>query len=162
MSYFYGAVLSPSTDSKDLYSKMATERGIVMRTGVETAWIKVVPSEACEGCSSHGSCGAQRGDMEVEVLNPMGAKEGDRIVVDMETASLLKASFLLYVFPIICMIAGAALGMEIAERYGFDGSALSALVGFGFFCASIVFIKRKGNQMAARQAYRPKIVKILR
>lgn len=141
---------------------MATERGIVTRIGRGTAWIKVVPSEACEGCASHGSCSAQRGDMEVEVMNPMNAKVGDRIVVDMETASLLKASFLLYVFPIICMIAGAALGVQIAERYALDVSAMSALSGFGAFCLAVVFIKRKGNRMATQQAYRPRIVKILR
>lgn len=141
---------------------MATERGIVIKIGMETAWIKVVPSEACEGCASHGSCSAQRGEMEVEVLNPMGAKAGDRIVVDMPTTSLLKASFLLYIFPIICMIAGAALGLQIAERFGYNESALSALIGFGTFCLSVVYIKYKGNRLADHHAYRPKIVKILR
>jgi sigma-E factor negative regulatory protein RseC len=141
---------------------MATERGIVVKIGLDTAWIKVVPSEACEGCASHGSCSAQRGEMEVEVLNPMGAKEGDRIVVDMPTTSLLKASFLLYIFPIICMIAGAALGIQLAERFDYNESALSALTGFGAFCVSVAYIKYKGNRLADQQAYRPKIVKILR
>jgi sigma-E factor negative regulatory protein RseC len=100
--------------------------------------------------------------MEVEVLNPMGAKEGDRIVVDMPTTSLLKASFLLYIFPIICMIAGAALGIQLAERFGYNESTLSALTGFGAFCISVAYIKYKGNRLADQQAYRPKIVKILR
>ncbi|MFZ7128206.1 MAG: SoxR reducing system RseC family protein [Desulfobacterales bacterium] len=141
---------------------MPTERGIVIKSGGETAWVKVLPSEACEQCSAHGSCAGQRGEMEVEVLNPMGAQVGDRIVVDMETASLLKASFLLYVFPIICMIAGATIGVGMAGRLGLDDSAMSATLGLGAFAVSVLFIKYKGNRMARHQAYRPRITKILR
>ncbi len=141
---------------------MATERGIVIRAGNGTAVIKVVPSEACQGCSAHGSCSAQKGEMEVEVLDPVGAREGDRIVVDMETASLMKASFLLYVFPILCMTAGAGLGAGAAHRWGMDVSLLSALFGLGCFGLSLLFVRYQGNRMALRKTYRPKIVKILR
>ena len=46
--------------------------------------------------------------MEVDAVNSVGAQVGDRIMLYFETGSLLKATFLLYIFPILCMLLGAA------------------------------------------------------
>jgi sigma-E factor negative regulatory protein RseC len=65
--------------------------------------------------------------MEVKALNTAGARAGDRIVLSFETASLLKATFLIYVFPIILLIVGAAIGQMLASLIDFSPSALSVL-----------------------------------
>jgi sigma-E factor negative regulatory protein RseC len=101
-------------------------------------------------------------DMEVKALNLVGARPGDRIVLSFETASLLKATFLIYLFPIILMIFGAALGQMLASRIDFNPAALSALLGFALFFAALFIIKVKANKMAKKIAYQPKIVKILK
>ena len=80
---------------------MATEKGIVTRTDLGTAWVKTLQSEACEGCSSCGTCGAQRPDSEVEVINEVGARVGDRILIDFKTSAFLKVTFMLYIFPLL-------------------------------------------------------------
>jgi len=142
---------------------LATEQGVVLRTDSEAAWVKTTRSSACEGCTARGSChsmGAGQ-EMEVKALNPAGAREGDRIVLSFETGSLLKATFLIYVFPIIFLIAGAALGQMLAPRMAFDSSALSVLLGFAFFFTALFIIKARANKMAKKNAYRPKITKIL-
>jgi sigma-E factor negative regulatory protein RseC len=100
-------------------------------------------------------------EMEVKVLNTAGARVGDRIVLTFETASLLKATFLVYVFPIILLIVGAALGQMLAPLIEFSPSALSAVLGFAFFFAALFIIKARANKMAKKNAYQPKITKIL-
>jgi hypothetical protein len=60
--------------------------------------------------------------MEVEAINTARARVGDRIVLNIQTGSLLKATFLLYVFPILAMIAGAVLGQTVAGMRGSDPS----------------------------------------
>ena len=100
-------------------------------------------------------------EMEVKALNPAGARAGDRIVLSFETGSLLKATFLIYVFPILFLIAGAALGQMLAPFTGFSSSALSVLLGFALFFAALVIIKARANKMAQKKAYQPKITKIL-
>ena len=100
-------------------------------------------------------------EMEVKALNPAGARAGDRIVLSFETASLLKATFLIYVFPIILLIVGAALGQMLASIIEFSSSALSVLLGFAFFFTGLFIIKARANKMAAKNAYQPKITKIL-
>jgi len=101
-------------------------------------------------------------EMEVKVLNPAGAREGDRIVLSFETSSLLKATFLIYVFPIIFLIAGAALGQMLAPLMVFNPSALAALLGFAFFFIALFIIKTRANKMAKQNAYQPKITKIIK
>ncbi len=138
---------------------MATEEGFVIKLeSATTARVKTNKKSACAGCASRKSCNGMGDDMEVEALNPAGAQVGDRILLRIETASLLKATFLLYLFPIICMLVGAVIGQLYASLIGFDASAL---LGFLFFFLSILFVKFKGNRMATRSSYRPKIVKIL-
>ncbi len=141
---------------------MATEEGFVIKLeSATTARVKTNKKSACAGCAARNSCNGMGDDTEVEALNPAGAQVGDRILLRIETASLLKATFLLYLFPIICMLVGAVIGQRYASLIGFDASALSALLGFLFFFLSILFVKFKGNRMATHSAYRPKIVKIL-
>ena len=142
---------------------MATERGIVIRTNSGTAWVKTIKTGACEGCSARGGCHSlgSQGETEVNAINEAGAKTGDRIVLSFETASLLKASFLLYVFPILLLVLGAVIGQETASYIGFDPSGFSAVVGFFFFFAAVLIIKLKADQLAKKKEYRPKIIKIL-
>lgn len=142
---------------------MATEQGIVTKTDSSAAWVKTIRTGDCAGCTARGSCHSlgNNAEMEVKAINQAGAQVGDRIVLLFETASLLKATFLLYVFPILLLIAGAAIGQEIAPYIDFNPSGLSAFTGFSFFIAAVLIIKARANKMALKKEYRPKIVKIL-
>jgi sigma-E factor negative regulatory protein RseC len=100
-------------------------------------------------------------DMEVKAINTAGAKVGDRIVLSFETPSLLKATFLIYVFPIILLIVGAVLGQMLAPVIDLGPSASSVLLGFAFFFTALVIVKVRANKMAKKKAYQPKVIKIL-
>ncbi len=144
---------------------MATEEGIVFKMGApgaRTAWVKTTRSSACASCESKDACHGEGGgmEMEVEALNSADARVGDRIVLKIETASLLKASFLLYVFPILAMIAGAVLGQALAVMRGTDPSGLSALFGFLFFALAFLVIRITGRRLSKNASYKPSIVKI--
>ena len=142
---------------------MATEQGIVVKTASGSAWVKTVKSADCKGCTARGACHSHgnNAEMEVEALNEVGAKVGDRIVLLFETSSLLKATFLLYVFPILLLLIGALCGQGIAPHIDLNPSGLSATMGFSFFLAAVLFIKFRANKMALKKEYRPKIIKIL-
>jgi sigma-E factor negative regulatory protein RseC len=98
--------------------------------------------------------------MEVEAINQAGAAIGDHVTVSIESAALLKATFLLYVFPVICMIAGAFAGNAAGPFFNIEGSATSVVGAVGFFTISFLLIRYKGNRMAENQHYRPKIIRI--
>ena len=142
---------------------MATEQGIVIKADSRAEWVKTVKSGNCAGCTARGSCHTMGGDdeMEVRAINEVGAKVGDRIVLSFKTSSLLKASFLIYVFPILLLIVGAAIGQKMAPRFDFNPSGFSAIMGFAFFFVALLIIKTMADKLAKKNDYRPKVTKIL-
>jgi sigma-E factor negative regulatory protein RseC len=141
---------------------MATEQGMVINIHGNIAVVKTKRSEACKGCSEHGSCSTQGNDMEVEVFNRMGAAIGDEVAIQIQTGSFMKATFLLYVFPILCMITGAVAGEKLAPSIAFDKSALSAILGFLGLFIGLWVVKIKGREMGRKEEYHPKIIRIIR
>ena len=144
---------------------MATEQGIVTKIeSTSTAWVKTTKTDACKACAARNSCHSMGGsnEMEVEAINYAGAQVGQKVVLSFDTSPLLKATFLLYVFPIIAMIIGAFVGQQLAPNFNFDASFLSAIFGFLFFGLTILFVRSKGNKLAQRDEYRPKIIRVVR
>ncbi len=143
---------------------MPSEKGKIVRATQKTAWVKVDRTGSCGGCSEKDICGIKGGaeSMEAEAVNEAGAKAGDRVLIDVKSSSVLKAAFLLYVFPILAMIAGAVVGHNAPSFFGMGASAMSAVFGFLFFGIAVLFIRFRGNRLAAKDDYRLRIVKIIR
>ena len=142
---------------------MAIEEGVVFKIGAAgKAWVRTTRSSACESCSSRHACqGEGPGEeMEVEAINTADASVGDHIVLNIKTTSLLKATFLLYVFPILAMLAGAVIGQWVADMRGSDPSAMAALFAFLFFGLAFVIIRVTGRRLAKDNSYKPEIIKI--
>jgi len=142
---------------------MATEEGIVTKTNSHTAWVKTTKTSACESCAAKSSCTVLGGgkEMEVEAINNAGAKVGEKVVISFDSAPLLKATFMLYVLPILFLLVGAFIGDTLAPSFAMDRSICSLLMGLLFFVVSIKFVKSKGNKLAKTDEYRPKITKII-
>ena len=140
---------------------MAVEHGIVTEVAPGTAWVMTSRSASCEGCASKGSCMSKGTDMIVKTLNAANAKVGDRVVVSIRTGAFLRATFLIYMFPVICLLVGALIGHALAGRLGLNPSSLSAVAGMGCLAAALVLVKRNAGRMAADDAYQPKIVRII-
>lgn len=148
---------------------MAIEEGIVTNLNAaagreSTAWVKIVRTGACESCSSRHSCDVGKGggqSQEVEAVNEVKARIGDRIQVAMNTGSLIKATFLLYLFPILCMILGGLAGQWISMRLHVQGSIWSVLFSLAFLAVAMLVVRVKGRQMGMNKAYRPRILRVI-
>lgn len=134
---------------------MATEEGIVTRVDGEVAEVRTVKSEACAACSAKGFCHDGGREMTVSVLNPVKARPGDRVRLEIATGAFVKVMFLLYIIPILALLAGALVGLALS---GDKAAALGALVGFAL---AVAFVRVKGRRMGGTAAYQPRIVRIL-
>ncbi len=141
---------------------MAYEEGIVTALTESGAWIKTQKSSACAACSARNTCKADGGDATVEVRNDVNARTGDRVVIHFETASLLKATFLLYIAPIIGLLAGAAIGHKFAQAHAIDNPLPSVLAGFGLFALTVWGVKSLANRLSDRANYQPRITRIIK
>jgi len=146
---------------------MAIEQGVVTRLGdaenPPTAWIQIIRTGACESCSSRHSCEVGRGGpvAEVEAVNSVKARVGDRIQVTMDTGSLMKATFLLYLFPILCMIVGGIVGHGISLFLGIRGSLPTVLLSMAFLAAAMIIVRAMGRRMGIKSEYRPRILRVI-
>ncbi|MFP3999563.1 MAG: SoxR reducing system RseC family protein [Desulfobacterales bacterium] len=130
---------------------MAKEIGIVTEIKGEIAMVKTRRATACEGCSEKSTCHSMGGarEMEIEALNPIQARIGDRVTLEFATGRMLQLSLLLYIFPIVALLAGAVIGNQAAASFGFDASVFSAIVGFTvFFLAlgAILALEKKAKR----------------
>ncbi len=142
---------------------MATEEGIVHRTEATTAWITTTRSSACETCAAKGSCSTlERGEkMEVKALNTVQAQVGDRVAFSVQNRSLLKLAFLLYIFPILALFAGALTGQEAASFFAIDATLLSVISAFSFFLSAFGLVRAIGKRLAHKDEYQTRIIRIL-
>ena len=135
---------------------------MVVRIDAAGAGVKTVRSEACDSCSSKGACHTMGGgkEMEVAVLNPIGARVGDRVVIKLGTSPFLKATFLVYMFPVLLLVVGAAAGEWISRSAGLGSPLPSALLGFGSLAAGLVFMRIIARRLAEKAEYRPRITRV--
>ena len=98
----------------------------------------------------------------MEAVNTIGAKVGDRILLHFKSGDLIKVTFLLYVFPVLMLLLGAVVGQHSATSLNVDSSTLSVALGVAAFCFAFWYVRIKSKKMAANNAYRPKIIRVLK
>lgn len=75
-----------------------------------TARIEVVRKSACAGdCGTCHGCAHPEEHVHVTAKNPLGARPGDRVTVESATGAVLGWASLLYIAPVVLMLAGVLL-----------------------------------------------------
>ncbi len=87
---------------------MEKAEGILVENKGELSKVKIVRGSMCgESCGSCNLCGKR--ETFVFARNKAGAVKGDRVVLEMDSASGLKAAFLVYGMPLVILILGIVL-----------------------------------------------------
>ena len=98
-----------------------------------TATVLCIRESACSGdCHKCSGCGAAKEAILLRADNPIGARTGDLVKVESETAPVLKAAAVLYMLPLVLFFAGYALGAVLCIS--------GAITGGLAFVLSIVLI----------------------
>jgi sigma-E factor negative regulatory protein RseC len=142
---------------------VASEEGVVTRIDAAGTWVKTMRGDCCESCTSKSMCHTMGGgkEMEVAALNAAGARVGDRVVLKMDTAPFLKATFLVYLFPVLLLVIGATVGEWLARSSAAYSPLPAALAGFGSLALGLVVMKLTADRLVRRQSYRPRIVRVI-
>jgi sigma-E factor negative regulatory protein RseC len=107
--------------------RVETEIGKVIDTEAGRARVEVSPSSLCADCEMAAGCiPASGGKRVIEVADPIGVSVGQNVQVELGSASLVLASFLAYIIPILCLLTGVLIGVYAG------GSAISEMwLGIG-------------------------------
>ncbi len=105
--------------------------------------------------------GSDGKSMVVEAYNRAGGRVDDRVKVVTSTRNFLQSSFLLYIVPIIGLLAGAGIGQSVGDRNPdlIDPSLLSALLGSLFLVLTFLAI-RFFTRKLKREKFLPTIVSV--
>ena len=104
-------------------------QGIILKTDGEFAVIGVKRHSACDTCRAEcgGHCD-KASVVETKVKNTLGAKVGDTVEIYSKTSSVILASLLVFVLPLIMAIMGYIIPMMLDAK-----TIISALFSFIFF-----------------------------
>lgn len=125
------------------------------------AKVEFARSAACEKC---GICYlAESGKMILEVRNLAQAKPGDKVVVELASPAVLKASFIVYIIPVIFLIVGYALGSWLASFWvRANSQTVGIIFAFMFLGLSLWVVNVIDRQARKSREFEPAIVKVVK
>lgn len=125
------------------------------------AWVETVRQSACGHCESAGSCGtsvlaklfgAPRSRLRLD--DAQGLRVGEQVVIGIPDGTLVRASFVAYLMPLVFLIAAAG----VATRLGV-GEGSVALIGLAGLGIGLWLSGRLTGGQFARERYRPVLVR---
>jgi sigma-E factor negative regulatory protein RseC len=119
-------------------------------------------SSFCENCTKD-SCDIPEDGVETDAFNAVGAKVGQKVRIELKSYTYYKGALLVYVLPVIALIAGAILGKIYLPAYlnGTDSDLLAAIGGFLSFLVSLLFVKLLVKRMEGKTESKSVIESVL-
>lgn len=108
----------------------------------DKAKIKVKRHDACSKCGGCGVALSGKGENYLQALNTANAEVGQTVKVASDTGEVLKASFVVYVVPILSLLAGLWFGQTLG------GDWASLILGIIFLLLSYLAVRAYDRKMA--------------
>ena len=133
-----------------------TRNAIVVETTPDYAVVEVTRESACAGCHNSDNCSickiglTDHAEMRSKAANPLGAREGDTVQIETDSATILYYSAAVFLLPLALGAAGYIIGyiadFDIMIRY------IISLIGFAaaFVILKIFLEKRAAKRLDAR------------
>jgi sigma-E factor negative regulatory protein RseC len=141
-------------------AELLTKTGVVKAIQGRMALVVTRLEPACESCKAKDACtslGGGGANAEVRARNTVGAEPGDVVTISIRGSSLVKASFFVYMLPILAMVGGIVLGHLLSRLISVDENILVGLFGLLAFSGAFVWLKKQGDKLFRKQEFIPEI-----
>ncbi|MBS3937477.1 MAG: SoxR reducing system RseC family protein [Peptococcaceae bacterium] len=91
------------------------QSGVVVSLNDSRATVKVLQRGACGSCRQKCGLAQEIKELCLEVQNPIAAQVGDRVMIDLPDHRVLKAALWVYLWPLLFLFLGVALGMVFLQ-----------------------------------------------
>lgn len=138
------------------------ETGKIVKIENGLAKVQIMRHTACGDC---GACQIGQDNLVMETLakNSVSAKIGDQVEIETQTISVLRASLIIYTFPLIMFIIGCLLGYTLANYVNLY--KWNNFIGFGvgvfFTFISYLVIRNNEKKFMNDRSFQPIICKII-
>lgn len=131
---------------------MIEEQGRVAAVDGDSIWVETIRNSTCTSCSARQGCGQHLSDLNrkyrtdhafayIRVASQWSLSEGDRVILGIPESSLLKASALVYLLPLVMMMGA----LWLASLFG-GGDAMLALAVAGGLLLGFLLVRKTEQQ----------------
>ena len=124
---------------------MLTETGRVVAVEADGVWVETIRQSTCGACAARRGCGhgllnryaeGRRGYIRVlpgPTLAPADCRVDDQVMISLPEAVILRGSFIVYLLPLLALLAGAATGASVfaSDAGALIGAAAGLAAGMG-------------------------------
>jgi sigma-E factor negative regulatory protein RseC len=124
------------------------------------ATVELERSSACEKC---GICHlGETQKLHIEVENSINARDGQRVLIAVQPGSVLKASSILYLFPLLALVGGICLAYFLNWFVGLPGNVEWWGIGSGMvlFFLAYVIIRLREPVRRKNPSYAPRMIRV--
>lgn len=119
----------------------------------------IVQTRAHSECSSCGACSGGNA-IVYDAVNPIHAKVGDEVEIEVEKINILKASFIIFVIPLLTISVAIGLGIGSATLFHL-AKGLTILISLVICMGSMFLLLKRFDQGISIHSDIPVITKIL-
>lgn len=130
--------------------------GFIIKIEGELARVKVAAGANCDNCQT---CDIPH--MEILANNPLNATPGQKVRFTMPESSMLKISFILFLFPLLAIFAGIYTGMVISSASGLNQTIGMTISGILFFAVSVACIFFYDRKYRSNKNNFPQIIEVI-
>lgn len=138
---------------------MIEESAQVVAVEGDYAWVETQRRSSCGSCEAKG-CGTGALSkvlgarvQRIKVRNPIQAQAGDSVTLGIEEGVLLQGSLMVYIVPLLLMLAGGLLGESLAPQWGAEAETLSLLFGVLGLAGGFLWLRGYQRRVAANPRF---------
>ncbi len=143
--------------------------GTILKTSGNHALVSTTRRGICDGCTDRSSCtyddpftNATEDMLEkITALNPVNAQPGDHVEFDLPGHTELSLSVLIWVVPLLGLIAGAVLGAYTHQLLSMDRDSATLLGLVAGAAAAFAVVIRIDRKATGDERLTPVIQKVL-
>jgi sigma-E factor negative regulatory protein RseC len=145
-------------------SEIIHQSVIIKRIEGKYAWVISTEDSACANCASKSSCSSTNllkplldatiKNKGLRVVNSLNAAVDDRVEIALSSTSLLKATMLAYLLPLLCLFIFAWLGKM------FFGETVSIFMGVAGLFVGFYLVKIRMSETHHGTGIEPVMIKV--
>jgi len=148
---------------------MIEETATVVSCVDNQAKLEVQRQSTCSSCNAKSGCGTAvfsktlgKKVSQVTVENTLNLQIGDRVVVGLQESALLTGSAIIYLLPLIMLLAFAILGQWLSKQFFDNTTELMIVVfaGAGFILA-MKMVNRFSQKIKNDDRFQPVLIRKL-
>lgn len=128
--------------------------GQVVKSSGDRAQVRIHRHRQCEKCSL---CFGKQ-EHQVEAKNPISARPGQRVRLEMSSHKVLKVTFLIYLFPLFMILLGYGVGSTL---FSHEDEGVGFFTGMVFLGVAYLILYQLDSYLGRRWAVIPTIKQII-